>query len=120
MIDHTLDTAASVLYVRPRAPLDRRDFEDLARKVDPFIEKTGGLAGMIVEVSKFPGWEDFGALAAHLRFVRDHQRKIGKIGVVTDSALGAVAEHLASHFVSAEIRHFPAGDLEAAKRWILG
>jgi hypothetical protein len=35
------------------------------------------------------------------------------------SALGNVAEHLASHFVSAEIRHFSAGELEAAKEWIM-
>ena len=50
------------------------------------------------------------------RFVRDHHKRIKKIGVVTDSHLGDVAEHLASHFVSAEIRHFPAGQIAAARR----
>ena len=34
-----------------------------------------------------------------------------KVAVVTDSHLGDVAERLASHFVSAEIRHFPAGQI---------
>jgi hypothetical protein len=33
--------------------------------------------------------------------------------------MGNVAEHLASHFVSAEIRHLPAGSLETARNWIL-
>ena len=42
----------------------------------------------------------------------------GKVALVTDSALGDVAERLASHFVAAEIKHFPAGQAEAAKRWI--
>jgi hypothetical protein len=51
--------------------------------------------------------------------VRDHQKHIKKIALVTDSALGNVAEHLASHFVSAEIRHFPAGELETAKQWVM-
>ena len=58
-------------------------------------------------------------MAAHFRFVRDHHKRIRKIGLVTDSALGNVAERLASHFVSAEIRHFSAGELEAAKQWVM-
>lgn len=51
--------------------------------------------------------------------MRDHHKQIKTVGLVTDSALGNVAEHLASHFVSAEIRHFPVGKLEAAKQWIM-
>jgi hypothetical protein len=51
--------------------------------------------------------------------VRDHHKHIKKIGLVTDSALGNVAEHLASHFVSAEIRHFPAGQLAATEQWVM-
>lgn len=59
-------------------------------------------------------------MAAHFKFVRDHHRHIRKIAVVTDSAMGNVAEKLASHFVSAAIRHFPAGQAEAAAEWIAG
>jgi hypothetical protein len=51
--------------------------------------------------------------------VRDHHKHIKKIAVVTDSSMGSVAEKLASHFVVAEIRRFPAGELEAAKQWIM-
>ena len=57
-------------------------------------------------------------MIAHLRFVRDHHRHIKKIALVTDSAVGDVAEHLVSHFVSAEIRHFPANALDTAKQRI--
>jgi hypothetical protein len=120
MIEHTLDTARSVLYVRPKAPLTQIDFVKLAEAVDPHIEKVGDLAGLIIEAPAFPGWEGLGAMAAHLRFVRDHHRHIRRIGLVTDSALGDVAEHLASHFVSAEIRHFSAAELAAAERWVMG
>ena len=119
MIDHTLDVAHSILYVRPRGPLEQDDFVQLAKAVDPHIEKTGGLAGLIVEISAFPGWESLGAMAAHFRFVRDHHKRVKKISVVTDSMLGNVAERLASHFVSAEIRRFPSGELEAARQWIM-
>lgn len=119
MIEHNLDTANAILYVRPKSALNQGDFEQLAEAVDPYIEKTGHLAGLIIEVVAFPGWESLGAMAAHFRFVRDHHKHIKRVGVVTDSALGNLAEHLASHFVSAEIRHFPAGGLAAAQEWVM-
>lgn len=119
MIEHSLDASNSILLVRPKSALEAADFVQLAKTVDPHIEKTGGLAGLIVEAPSFPGWESFGALTAHMRFVRDHHKRIRKVAVVTDSALGNVAERLASHFVSAEIRRFKAGELESARQWVL-
>ena len=119
MIEHTLDKAHSILYVRPRSKLEQADFEQLAETVDPHIEERGALAGLIIEVAAFPGWDSLGAMASHFRFVRDHHKHIKKVGVVTDSPVGNVAENLASHFVAAEIRHFPAGELEAAKQWVM-
>jgi hypothetical protein len=119
MIEHTLDTVNSILYLRPKSALEQGDFELLAKTVDPYISQTGDLAGLIIEAPAFPGWESLGAMAAHFRFVRDHHKRIRKLALVTDSAMGNVAERLASHFVSAEIRHFPAGELEAAKQWVM-
>ncbi len=119
MIEHTLDKADSILYVRPTSKLEEIDFVQLAKTVDPHIEERGKLAGLIIEVTSFPGWESLGAMAGHFRFVRDHHKHIKKIGVVTDSPLVNAAEHFASQFVAAEIRHFPAGELQAAKQWVL-
>ena len=118
MLDYRLDTARSILYVRPHSALEREDFLKLARTVDPFIEARGDLAGLIVEAPAFPGWDSLGAMVAHFQFVREHHKRIRKIAVVTDAALGNVAETLASHFVAATIKHFPAGEVEAAERWI--
>jgi hypothetical protein len=119
MILHTLDTANAILHLQPQSSLDKEDFEELAAKVDPFIAETGDLAGLIVETPAFPGWSSFEALAAHLRFVKDHHKHIKRIALVTDSALGNLAEKLVSHFVSAEIKQFPASALAAARQWIL-
>jgi hypothetical protein len=119
MIKHTIDTANSILYIRPETALVQSDFVQLAETVDPYIEEAGGLRGLIIDAPEFPGWKSLGALTAHFRFVRDHQKKIKKIALVTDSALGDVAENLASHFLSAEIRHFPTGKLEAANEWVM-
>jgi hypothetical protein len=117
MIEHTLDTRHSILYVRPTSRLEQNDFVQLAKTVDPYLEEHGDLSGLIIEVTSFPGWESLGAMASHFRFVRDHHKHIKRVGLVTDSPLGDVAERLASHFVAAEIRHFPAGERDAAERW---
>ena len=120
MIDHTLDTANAILHLRPRSALEPSDFEQLAKAVDPFIAERGELAGLIVETPGFPGWSSFGAMAAHMRFVRDHHKHIRKIAIVTDSPLGNIGEHLVSHFISAEVRQFSSSDAAAARQWILG
>src|SRR5262245_64080322 len=120
MIEHRLDTEHGILYLRPKSALEQEDFVQLARTVDPYIEKTGDLAGLIIETPAFPGWDSLGAMAAHFRFVRDHHTRIRNVAVVTDAALGSLAEKLASHFVSATIRHFSAGEVEAARQWIMG
>src|SRR5271167_1435610 len=118
MIEYDLDKEHSILHVQPKSPLEQEDFVKLAAAVDPYIEATGSLAGLIIEAAAFPGWESFGAMVTHFRFVRDHHKHVKRIAVVTDSSMGDVAERLASHFVSAEIRHFPAGQIEAARQWI--
>jgi len=119
MLEHYLDTVHSILYVHPTSSLEEEDFIQLAATVDPYIGKTGVLAGIIIESPTFPGWKTFGAIVSHFRFMRDHHKHVRKIALVTDSALGNVAEHLASHFVAAEIRQFPSGEIETAKQWII-
>jgi hypothetical protein len=118
MINYTLHEAESVLHVRPAGPLEERDFEELARAVDPFIERTGGLRGLLVETAEFPGWGDPSAFASHFRFVREHHRQIEKVAFVTDSPVGEIADSVAQHFVAAEIRTFPFGATDEARAWV--
>lgn len=120
MIDFTLNPKSAVLTIRPQSALEKSDFITLAKVVDPQIEEHGDLKGLIIDAAHFPGWDSFGALVSHLRFIRDHHRHVKKIAMVTDSHVGDAAEHISSHFVAAEVKHFPAGDLEAAQAWIAG
>ena len=46
MIEYDLDTTHSILSVRPQSALDKDDFAELAKAVDPQIDKTGDLAGL--------------------------------------------------------------------------
>jgi hypothetical protein len=118
MIDHSLDMKDGVLHLYPKDALDVDDFTELSQVVDPYIVEHGGLNGLIVEADAFPGWDTFGAMAAHFRFIRDHHKLIRKVAIVTDSPIGSAAEHLASHFVSAKVQHFPMSARQAAKDWV--
>lgn len=74
MIEFTLDKDLAVLHVRPTGPLSKADFNSLAETVDPFIEQMGELKRLLLEVARFPGWEDIGAAVRHIRFVRITER----------------------------------------------
>jgi SpoIIAA-like len=120
MIQHELLPERAILILKPMDALQAEDFTALAGAVDPYIERHGELRGLVIEAPSFPGWENFAALLSHLRFVRDHHRQIRRIAVVSDSTLLAVVPKIASHFVSAELRTFGAGDTAAALAWIEG
>jgi len=118
MLAHEFRKAEGILIVTPEAPLAAEDFQRLAAEVDPYIDTTGNLRGLLIEAKAFPGWEDFAGFLSHFRFVRDHHRKIAKVAVVSDSTLLSVGPKVADHFVSAEVRHFRAGERDAAISWL--
>lgn len=68
----------------PHGPLEKADFERLAQEIDPFIVAKK-LTGLTICAKAFPGWDNFGTLVSHLRFVRDHHRHVERIAAVTDS-----------------------------------
>src|SRR5262245_19484349 len=118
MLKHSLDETSGILTIEPQGKLTAADFAALARVADGFIERHGELKGLMLEAAGFPGWEDFAALVSHLKFVRDHHRRIRRVAVVSDSKLLSIAPRLASHFVSAEVRPFPAAERAAAIAWL--
>lgn len=118
MIDAELFRDEGVLTVFPVGGLAAQDFAQLASLVDPYIETDGRLNGLMIIAEHFPGWADFAALSAHIRFVRDHHREIRRVAVVTDSTLLELLPALARHFVQAEVRQFPFGERDAAFAWL--
>ena len=118
MIQYELLRGRGILILKPEGALRAEDFTALASAVDPYVEQHGELAGLVVDAPSFPGWENFAALLSHLRFVRDHHRRIRRIAVVSDSTLLAAGPKIASHFVSAEVRSFDTAGRAAALAWI--
>jgi hypothetical protein len=118
MIEANIDRETAILHVRPLESMEESDFATLAGLVDPYISEKGGLAGLVIEVDRFPGWKNLAGMIGHIRFVKDHHKKIGKVAFVTDAVIGELAEKVGSHFVAAEVRHFPKGQIQEAKAWI--
>jgi hypothetical protein len=119
MLKIEMDKQLGIVVLEPTGPLAKKDFIEVSKVVDPVIAEKGVLQGLIIHTKDFPGWDSFGALANHLKFVSNHHKKLSRIAVVTDSALGDFAEAIASHFVAAEIKHYPFDQLDSARHWIL-
>ncbi len=118
MLEYTIVEAAGILRVKPSGALTEQDFAGLTRFADAYLAKHDAFAGMLVEARSFPGWESFAGLASHLRFVRDHQRRIERIAIVTDSVVAHIVDILAQPFAAARIRHFPFGQSDDAMAWL--
>src|SRR2546423_11228463 len=86
-----------ILLITPEGPLQRADFERLAKEIDPFIAANGKLVGVMIHAESFPGWKSFGALVSHLKFVADHHRQIERIAAVTNSGVFQIVPRIATH-----------------------
>jgi len=104
--------------VEPLGPLTAEDFTELARQVDPVIEREGKLDGLIIKTQQFPGWESFGDAVEHFRFVKSHHRQIEKVALVTDAKVADFFPKIANHFVKAKVKHFDYDDFDDALEWI--
>jgi hypothetical protein len=118
MIKYHIMDAEGILVLEPVSALSAEDFRDLTSSVDAYLAEHPTLHGMLIHAQHFPGWESFPGLSAHLRFVREHHKRIERIALVTDSPLGTVAPALAKHFVSAQIRRFAYSEFEEALMWL--
>src|ERR1700760_4766231 len=86
MINYELLRDEGILIIRPTGSLEAADFQKIAEEVDPYIEAHGKLHGVMIDAPAFPGWKDFAAVVAHLRFVKGHHQKVEKIAAVSDSS----------------------------------
>src|SRR6478752_4006271 len=118
MVNYELLRDEGILILRPEGSLEASDFQKIAEEIDPYIEAHGKLHGVMIDAPAFPGWKDFAALLAHLRFVKGHHQKVEKIAAVSDSSFLAIAPQIASHFVQAEVRHFAHSQRDEALAWL--
>lgn len=119
-VEQRIIAERGVLVVDVKQALRSADFEAIAITADTWIEAHGRLHGLVIHVRAFPGWENLGALVRHVRFVRDHHRKIDRIALAADSKLASVGPRIGEHFVKAEVKVFGYDEVDAAIAWAGG
>lgn len=115
-----LDEAEGVLVLRPHGELEAVDFDRLAAVVDPYIAAQGELRGLMIVTKEFPGWDDFAAFTAHMRFVKDHQKRVRRVALVTDAKVMGFMPRIGRFVLTADVRSFPMSEEAAARRWVAG
>ena len=118
MITFELSEESGVLIIEPKGALSADDFRDISRVVDPYIEEKGKLAGLLIAAPSFPGWDSFGALIEHMKFVKGHHRKINRVAAVTDSKVLSIAPKIAEHFAHPEFKVFGTNERGRALVWL--
>jgi len=119
-LTHRLLADSGVIVVEIEKALRVQDFEALAMTADAWIESSGDLKGLVIHAREFPGWQNLDALFRHVRFVRDHHRRIRRIALSVDSALASLASSLGEPFIEAEVKRFDYESLDAAVAWASG
>ena len=109
-----------VLIVYPHGPLRTRDFDKLAELVDPWINAKHELQGIVINVEKFPGWENLKGFISHIKFVGSHERKVRRVALAVDGLLPEFMAQFTKHFIKAEVKQFAFSNLEGAILWARG
>jgi hypothetical protein len=107
-----------VLILHPVGELSAADFERVSRAVDPYLKTKGALTGVMIVAEDFPGWDDLGALAAHVRFVRDHRRRVNRLAIVSNDPVMSAMPYLARHFLVKESHLYPLEERDQALAWV--
>jgi hypothetical protein len=119
-VTHRLLPESGVVVVEVTEPLRAQDFDAVAATADAWLDTHDALSGVVLHAREFPGWENIGSLLRHVRFVRDHHRRVRRVALAADGKLADLAPRLTEHFVRAELRHFGYDDLDDAIAWAAG
>lgn len=120
MLNYKLLADQGILIVMPSGRVTRTDFEKLVEDMNVYLRHQPKIKGLMVCSESFHGWQDFGALVSHLKFIREQHRFIERVAIVTDSKIMGIMPLLIRHFSHANIRHFADEDQSAALAWLEG
>ena len=118
MLTYQILENENIVVIEPIGMLSEADFRDLTREVDLHLVRTGTLKGVLIHSTAFPGWDSFGTMISHLRFVRDRHRSVTRVALASDSAMATIMPKLVDHFVGAEVKGFAYDERDKALAWL--
>jgi len=118
MLDYSIIKPEGILVLKPHGPLSKEDFAGVSAMADSYLADHTEIHGVLICSKEFPGWENFGGFTAHMQFAREHHKQVKRVAIVTDSHFAGIAEALGTHFIAAEVKHFPFTDEVKALGWL--
>ena len=99
--------------------LKAEDFSQIAPQIDALITKHGQIR-LLIDASRFNGWENIAAFENHAGFIKNHQRKIERIAVIASHdwqhwLIGAIRM-----FLHPQVRAYDKSHESEALQWIAG
>jgi hypothetical protein len=93
------------------------DFVQLAPQADEFIRQHDAIR-LLVDASKFGGWEDMKAFEKHMGFVKSHQKKLERVAVIAGHAWQHWVVGIFKIFVHPQVAVFDHNEIANATHWL--
>ena len=107
----------NVFVLTPSGPISAEDIRTVASTIDTYINEHDAIPSLVLRISELPHWRDFEAMGAHFRLVKEHQKIVPKVAMVSDSSLLALLRVLIDQFTGAKVRRFPEDAFDDAVNW---
>jgi hypothetical protein len=72
----------NALRITPVGKIQAEDFKQIAPEIDGLIAQYGKVR-LLIDASKFSGWNDLAGFEHHAGFVKRHMQKVERIAVMT-------------------------------------
>ena len=109
----------NVFYIKVLGKIEKGDFENnITRPADHVIAEYGKIRGIIIDASKFAGWEDFPALMEHIGFIRELDDNVGRVAIIGDATWQKLLPPVASLFLEPTTKRFEPGHGQDAEDWV--
>jgi hypothetical protein len=118
MLAYHLNRDTGIVELRPRGRLEAQDFASLALTMDDYIEDHGRLNGILLEVDRFPGFDDWEAVSAQLRFVRSLLPRVRRVALLTANPWLEPLPEMLRLLTPLEVRRFDPVARADAFAWI--
>ncbi len=117
MIKTELISANALKIVVPDK-LKADDFHQIAPQIDSLIRQHDKIR-LLIDASGFNGWENIAAFENHAGFVKNHQKKIERIAVITAHEWQHLLIGAVRIYVHPEARAYDKSHAREAFQWIV-
>lgn len=111
--------SGNILKVTPPEKLQVDDFARIAPQVDAFVGQYGKVK-LLIDATKFGGWENLQAFENHMGFVKGHHRKVEAIAILAGHDWQHWVAGTASLFLHPAIKVFDKSQEGEAREWLNG